>query len=82
MATVVTDYVALYLLPDKEIYNDCKYEVTDDKDEWHRKSLQKSLSAAAADNDFDRLIDSEEHVALYGDKRRKGGKGEGMGGKV
>mmetsp|Transcript_24577 Transcript_24577/g.48852 ORF Transcript_24577/g.48852 Transcript_24577/m.48852 type:complete len:454 (-) Transcript_24577:33-1394(-) len=84
MATVVTDYVALYLLPDKEIYNDCKYEVTDDKDEWHRKSLQKSMSAAAAggDNDFDRLIDSEEHVALYGDKRTKGGKVNSGVGKV
>ncbi|GMH81889.1 hypothetical protein TrVE_jg5396 [Triparma verrucosa] len=85
MATVITDYIALYFLPDKEKYDEAKYEWTEDfsdmreasRDRKRRNKGLGELSEPGADESYNRLIDSEEHMNLYGAKKGgKGGKGK------
>jgi len=81
VATVVTDYVALYLLPDKERYDEAKYEWTEDfsdmrdqdKDEMRRKRKERRSGSRDTKPDegdgAKRLLDSEEYGAVYGHER-------------
>jgi len=93
MATVITDYIALYVLPDKELYDGAKYEWTEDfsdlRDEMKRKRMERgsrsSRTAAGEggngetnDLSYNRLLDSNEHMDLYGQgKAKRGSGGEG-----
>ena len=41
MATVITDYIALYFLPDKEKYDEAKYEWTEDFSDMREASRDR-----------------------------------------
>jgi hypothetical protein len=69
MASVLTDYIALYLLPDKKRYNDAKYELTEDFRPTSRRGdededEERDNSSNALNSP---LIDPEEHLLIYGE---------------
>jgi len=84
VATVITDIVALYFLPDKDRYENAKYELTEDfsdlrdAEEEAAKNKGKTVGppssssmasrGTGSNNDGYRLIDSEDHGKLYGEK--------------
>ena len=89
MATVITDYIALYVLPDKQLYDGAKYEWTEDFSDLRaeqRRAARGSRGSRSRAGDegrergegggtndlsYNRLLDSNEHMDLYGEGKKK-----------